>query len=143
VWYIICLVFLPSNNVFILKNLTVMEKRMCGCGMRPKSKEEQNLELRRDAARIVTGVEGYSAADRTRRAAEVEAAFPPAKAATATKATATKAATAKKAAPAKATTAKKATPAKAATAKKTVAKAVSKGPRKAGLSVGPHDGDVC
>jgi hypothetical protein len=108
-----------------------MEKRMCGCGLRPKSKDEQNLELRRDAARIVTGVEGYSAADRTRRAAEVEAAFPPSKTGTAAKAAATKAA------------AKKAPAKKAAPAKKTVAKAVSKGPAKAGLSVGPHDGDVC
>jgi nucleoid-associated protein YgaU len=102
-----------------------MERNMCGCGLRPKSKEERNLELRKDAARIVAGVESYSATDRTRKAAEVKAAFPPAKAAT-TKASAAK------------TTAKRAT-----AAKKTVAKSASKGPARAGLSVGPHDGDVC
>jgi DNA-binding protein HU-beta len=113
---------------------------MCGCGLRPKSKEERNLELRKDAARIVAGVESYSATDRTRKAAEVKAAFPPTKASTA-KAASAKTSTAKastaKASAAKAT-AKKATP-----AKKTVAKSVSKGPARAGLSVGPHDGNVC
>jgi hypothetical protein len=103
---------------------------MCGCGLRPKSKEERNLELRKDAARIVAGVESYSGTDRTRRAAEVKAAFPPVKAST------TKAAAGK--APAKKTAAKK-----TSTAKKTVAKAVSPGPARAGLSTGPHDGDVC
>ncbi len=103
-----------------------MEKRMCGCGVRPKSKEERNMELRRDAARIVTGVEGYSAADRTRRATEVKAAFPPAKSA------APKAAAPKTAAPK--TVAKK---------KPAAAKAVAKGPKPAGMSTGPHDGDMC
>ena len=52
---------------------------VCGCGLRPKSKEEHNAELRQDAARIVAGVENYSGADKTKRAAEVKAAFPPVK----------------------------------------------------------------
>jgi hypothetical protein len=107
-----------------------MERSMCGCGLRPKSKEERNLELRKDAARIVAGVESYSSTDRTRRAAEVKAAFPPVKASTA------KAAAGK--APAKKTAVKK-----TATAKKSVAKTVSPGPTRAGRSVGSHDGDVC
>jgi nucleoid-associated protein YgaU len=115
------------------KNLTIMEKRMCGCGLRPKTKEERNLELRKDAARIVEGVENYSAADRTRKAAEVEAAFPPVKAAPAKKPAAGKAAIAKK--PAAATG--------AAARKGSVAKAVSPGPTLAGLSTGSHSGDVC
>jgi hypothetical protein len=89
------------------KHLKFMEKRMCGCGLRPKTKEERNLELRKDAARIVEGVESYSAADRTRKAAEVEAAFPPVAGKPAAKKTA--ATTAKKApaAPKKAAAPKK------------------------------------
>ena len=92
--------------------------------MRPKSKEERNVELRRDAARIVVGVESYSAADRTKRAAEVKAAFPPTK-------VAPKAAA-------------KTVAAKATTNKVTVKKkAAPKGPAPAGMSTGPHDGDLC
>ncbi len=110
-----------------------MEKRMCGCGARPKSKEERNVELRKDAERIVSDMEGYSAADRTRKAAEVKAAFPPK----------TMAKTAAKPA-AKKTTAKAAKPApKAKAAPKTVAKTASKGPAPAGMSTGSHSGDIC
>jgi hypothetical protein len=104
--------------------------------VRPKSKEERNVELRRDAARIVAGVESYSSSDRARRAAEVKAAFPPAKAAPA-KAAAPKVA-AQKASALKAAAPKASAP--KATAKK---KAAPKGPTSAGVSVGPHDGDVC
>lgn len=102
-----------------------MERRVCGCGVRPKSKEEHNVELRRDAARIVAGVENYSATDRTKRAAEVKAAFPPAKSAS------------PKAAAAKTVAKKKPAAAKAS------AKTAAKGPTPAGMSVGPHDGEVC
>jgi hypothetical protein len=119
-----------------------MEKRVCGCGLRPKTKEERNLELRKDAARIVEGVENYSAADRDRRAAEVEAAFPP----VAGKAAAAKkpAVAAKKPAAAKTAAAKKpAVAKKAPAAGKTIAKSVPPGPTLAGLSTGSHLGEVC
>ena len=109
--------------------ITAMEKRMCGCGLRPKSKEERNAELRKDAARIVAGVENYSGADRVRRADDVKAAFPPVKAA--------KAKTTSK------PVAKKVSSATAKTATKAAAKPASKGPASAGMSVGPHDGDTC
>jgi hypothetical protein len=110
-----------------------MEKRTCGCGLRPKSKDEKNAELRKDAAGIVAAMEGYSSADHTRKAAEVKAAFPPV-AKTAAKKPAAKKTTAKAAAkPA----------AKAKPAPKTVARAASKHPAPAGMSTGSHSGDVC
>lgn len=130
-----------------------MEKRICGCGLRPKSREERNIELRRDAARIVADVENYSSADHVRRSEEVFAAFPPAagKAVTGRAAakTATKGTTAKASAitktTAKASAAKKATakPAAKKSTPKPVAKTASRGPATAGMSVGPHDGDLC
>ncbi len=112
-----------------------MERRVCGCGLRPKSKEERNLELRKDAARIVAGVENYSGTDHTRREAELKAAFPPV-AKTSAKTTAKSAAK-----PAAKPAAKSA--AKAKIAAKPVAKKSSKGPTPAGMSVGRHDGDLC
>ncbi len=107
-----------------------MEKRSCGCAARAKSKAEKNAELTKDAKAIVAEVEGYSKADRTKKAAEVKAAFPPE--------TAAKAATVKSAAK---TTAKAvAKP----VAKKTAAKpAAKKQPTPAGMSKGSHDGDQC
>lgn len=98
--------------------------------MRPKTKEERNAELRESARHIVAGVENYSGADRLKRSAEVKAAFPPMKAA---------AKTAAKSAAKSMKTAEKT--AKAAT--KTAAKATKKGPAPAGMSTGPHDGDLC
>ncbi len=88
---------------------------VCGCGLRPKSKEEHNAELRQDAVRIVAGVENYSGADKTKRAAEVKAAFPPVKAA---KVAASKAAACAKGA-AKTTAKAAAKPAAKTSAKKT------------------------
>jgi hypothetical protein len=96
------------------------------------TKERHNAELRDDASRIVAGVENYSSADRTRRGAEVMAAFPPVKAAAKT---ATKAKPAAKAKSAAKPAAKKST--------RTVAKVSSKGPTPAGMSTGSHSGDVC
>ncbi len=67
-----------------------MEERFCGCGMRAKSKDEMNAELKNDARRIVRQVDGYSKGDRERRATDIKAAFPPTKSATTAKATAKK-----------------------------------------------------
>jgi hypothetical protein len=117
-----------QEEVTNLKDIA-MEKRICGCGMRPKTKEEINAELRKDAAGIVAGVEGYSRTDRANRAAEVKAAFPPVAAKTTTRRVSAK--------PAAKTTARAA--AKSATAAKTT----KRGPTPAGISTGPHDGDVC
>lgn len=113
---------------------------MCRCGMRPKSKEEHNAELRKDAERIVAGVESYSGTVHTRREAELKAAFPPA-AKTTVKVSVKPAAKSA----AKKTVGKPAAKpaAKAKTTAKTVAKATGKGPTPAGMSVGAHDGDVC
>lgn len=62
-----------------------MGKRSCGCAARAKSKAEVNADLTKDAKAIVAEVEGYSKADRDKKAAEVKAAFPPEKKPTAKK----------------------------------------------------------
>jgi hypothetical protein len=64
-----------------------MKNEACGCGMRPKTKEEQNAELRKDAEKIVSNMEGYSEVERSLKAAEVKAAFPPVSKTTAKKTT--------------------------------------------------------
>jgi hypothetical protein len=91
-----------------------MKNEACGCGMRPKTKEEQNADLRKDAEKIVSDMERYSDVERSLKAAEVKAAFPPV----------TK------------TTAK-------AEAKKPAAKKTPKSPKPAGMSKGSHSGDAC
>lgn len=116
--------------------------------MRPKSKDEKNLELRREAEQIVAGVERYSSSDRTRREAEVSAAFPPMKKETKAAASAMKSST-KTATKAMKTVAKevkkttKAASKTSASAMKSAAKMSSKGPTPAGMSTGRHDGDLC
>ncbi|MDR2890319.1 MAG: hypothetical protein LBV18_01740 [Alistipes sp.] len=57
-----------------------MEKKSCGC--ETHSKEKFNAGLRKNAEKIVSTVEGYSKADRTKRGADVKAAFPAEKAKT-------------------------------------------------------------
>lgn len=84
-----------------------MEKKACGCGA--KTKAELNTELKKDAKKIVSEVEGYTREDHTKKAAEVKAAFPPEK----------------------------------KPAAKTTHKEAPKGPTPAGMSKGPHDGDLC
>ncbi len=110
---------------------------MCGCGARAKSRAEKNAELTKDAKAIVAGVEGYSKADRDKRAAEVKAAFPPERKTTA-KAAMVKSDTKK-------TVKAVAKPAvRAAKMTKTAAKtSAKKQPTPAGISTWPHDGDQC
>ncbi len=98
----------------------------CGCGAPQAAHDKKNHELRSEAAKIVAGVEGYSAADHTRRAAEVKAAFPPKTVAKATK-----------------TAAKATKPAPKPATKHTSKPAAKKGPTPAGISKGPHSGDMC
>jgi len=52
-----------------------MKKTIRTCGVRIKSRQERNAELRDAAFAIVAGVENYSPASRNRRAAEIEEAF--------------------------------------------------------------------
>lgn len=137
-----------------------MEKKgcSCGCGARvAQAKEKFNDGLKKDAKAIVTDIEGYSKADKAKRSAEVKAAFPPKTVAkTAAKATAKPAA--KKPAAKAAMVAKPVAKTSTKVAPKAVgkatgtAKAVAKGagkatagkmPTPAGISKGPHSGDLC
>jgi hypothetical protein len=105
-----------------------------------KTKQERNTALRRDAERIVAGIENYSGADRLRRSAEVRAAFPPAKGpAKATAKTSAKPTTKKSVKTSAKPVAKKSV--KPAGRKTTMS--VGRTPARAGLSTGSHSGDAC
>jgi hypothetical protein len=109
------------------------------------TKAQHNAELREDASRIVADVENYSSSDRTRRGAEVKAAFPPVKS-TAKRASKPAAKAMMSKSDVKKTTRAVAKPvAKSSTrpTAKPAAKTSSKGPTPAGISNWNHSGDVC
>ncbi len=105
-----------------------MEKKACGCGAKTKAKF--NDGLKKDAKAIVANVEGYGKTDKTKRSAEVRAAF------------------AEKKPAARKTVTKAFAAPKGVKTTKAVAKPTSKGvqrplPKPAGMSKGPHSGDQC